>query len=400
MTDLNPFFADLKRPYVFPIIEQKLEDCRKRYPDVQILNFGIGDIALPLAPAIVEAMVRATIEMGQSSSLRGYGPSEGYSFLRSAIAANTYQGLNISQDEIFISDGTNSDVANVQELFPSNCFVGIPDPTYPVYLDTNIIAGREKNIRILPCTNETRFVPTPPSEHCDIVYLCSPNNPTGEALTRDELANWVSWAQEHKAVLILDHAYAAFVTSDNVPKSIYEIPGAHEVAIECKSFSKSAGFTGLRCGYMVMPKTLKGTVAGAPNSIHSLWAKRTGIKSNGVSYPVQRAAEASLSEAGKKQTEEQVALYLRNAQALKKGLEEKGFCCFGGVNSPYIWCAVPNGMKSWDFFDYLLNTCQIISVPGSGFGKLGEGFIRFSAFSTEEKISLALKRIENICVSC
>ncbi len=375
MVKINSHYSELKREYIFPIIEKKLEEL----PKEGIINLGIGDIALPLSPAIGRAICEAVKKMEEEPI--GYGPSLGYPFLREAIAQNEYS--NISSDEIFISDGANTDTANLQELFAPDTIVSIPDPTYPVYLDTTIIGG--KKVHILPCTEVTRFVPEPPSFKCDVVYLCSPSNPTGVAMNYKELAAWIDYAKKYEAVLIVDNAYAAFVTSPDVPKTIYEVPGARDVAIECKSFSKTGGFTGLRCAYSVVPKSVY--------NLHPLWVKRQNIKSNGVSYPIQKGAEACYTIEGKKQIKAQVRSYLKQAKYLFENLKKLGFSCYGGTDSPYIWWETPRGLKSWEFFDLLLKECRIISIPGVGFGKNGEGYIRLSAFTTEEKAFEAISRI-------
>lgn len=387
MARLNSYYKKLKREYIFPIIEGKLIELKKKHPSTPIINLGVGDIAQPLAPSIAQAICLATQEMATSQGFKGYGPSDGYSFLKEAIVKHQYANLGISSDEIFISDGTNSDTANIQELFSLKNKVGILDPTYPVYLDTNIMAGRFSNILFLPCTQDNHFCPLPPKEHCDMIYLCTPNNPTGVALTRSHLMKWVAYAKEENAVLLIDNAYEAFITSPDVPKSIFEIEGAKDVAIEFRSFSKSAGFTGLRCAYTVLPKTVH------QGKLYPLWKKRQSTKSNGVSYPIQKGAEAVFSPQGKKETQAQVQSYLTEAKRLKQGLTHKGYTCFGGDDSPFIFWKTPNNLSSWAFFDLLLDKCHIISVPGSGFGQYGEGYVRLSAFTTPEISTLALEKI-------
>ncbi len=392
----NFYFSELKRPYIFPIIEQKLLEVKSLYPNVEILNMGIGDIALPLAPSISAAIAEAAQEMQKPAPLYGYGPSEGYSFLREAIQKNYYSNLPITAEEIFISDGINTDIVNILDLFDTSCSIAVPNPAYPAYLDSNILAGRQRHIYTMPCTKETRFVPKVPLIDCDLIYLCSPHNPTGVAMTRNELKEFVDYAIEKKAIILFDHAYDAFVTSPEVPNSIYEIPGADEVAIEFKSFSKSAGFTGLRCSYLLLPKKVEVEIQKKNTSLHSLWKKRQSIKFNGVSYPIQKGAEACLTEVGKKETEEQVKLYLSQSRQLKEGLEKAGQTCFGGIDSPYIWWQTPNNLGSWEFFDLLLHKCQLIAIPGCGFGEHGEGYVRLSGFSTQEKTIKALKRIQQL----
>ena len=338
------------------------------------------------------ALGQSTQEMCIKEKLRGYGPSEGYLFLREIIARNLFSPYGIREDEIFISDGTNSDTANIQELFSTDNTIGIMDPTYPVYLDTNILAGRASKIVFLPCVEENQFCPTPPSFHCDVIYLCTPNNPTGVAFTKEQLREWVEYAKKEHSLLLIDAAYSAFVRSSSVPYTIYEIPGAREVAIEFHSFSKSAGFTGLRCAYSIVPQEV------LEGKIYPLWQKRQSIKSNGVSYPIQRGAEAVFSSQGKKETKEQVDHYLSQARLLKEGLTSLGFCCFGGEDAPYIWWKTPHGEKAWDFFDLLLKKCHLISVPGTGFGKEGEHFVRLSSFITQETTQRALEAITcNLC---
>jgi LL-diaminopimelate aminotransferase len=387
---LNPHFQHLTRAYIFPIIESRLEQVKAQNSSIEIVNLGIGDIALPLSPHVVAAICQATQEMGTQEGLRGYAPSAGYPFLRERIAQAEYGHLGIEADEIFISDGTNSDTADIQEIFGSHCRVGIPDPTYPVYLDANILAGRHAQIEQLPCLEENLFSPSLPKTHCDLIYLCSPNNPTGMAMTRSELKKWVDYALQNNAILLVDNAYAAFVTSPDVPRSIFEIPGAKEVAIECRSFSKSAGFTGLRCAYTVLPKTVR----MGQTFLHSYWNKRQNIKSNGVAYPIQRGAEAALSKEGRAQTQQQVESYLTQALRLQEGLSKMGHTCYGGIDSPYIWWKAPSSLTSWDFFDLLLQKCHLITIPGSGFGERGEGFVRLSAFTTQDKTAMALERIQ------
>lgn len=394
MTHLNPNFQRLKREYIFPIIEQKLADLKANHPDAQILNFGIGDVALPLAPAIADAIARGVQEMTTEKGMRGYGPSSGYAFLREAIAAHEFSSLGIAADEIFISDGANSDTVNILDLFDRADVIGITDPTYPAYLDASILSGHE-NIVQFPCLHENHFVPLPPHEHCDLIYLCSPNNPTGVAMTRTQLQEWVDYALKEKALLLVDSAYEAFITSSDVPKSIFEIPGAKECAIEFRSFSKSAGFTGLRCGYVVLPKTVKAKWGEQYTSLHAFWDRRQATKFNGVAYPIQRGAEAVFSPDGREETRAQVALYLAQAKKLKEGLESLGLTCYGGVDSPYLWVKTPENTTSWDFFDLLLSRFQLICIPGRGFGAHGEGYVRFSAFATAETTARALERLTN-----
>ena len=396
MAKINPHYQELKREYIFPVIEQKLADLKKRFPKATILNLGIGDIAQPLVPSIVKAICLATKEMGEESSLRGYGPSEGYDFLRKAIAKNEFAHLGIDASEIFISDGANSDTANIQELFDVDNTIAITDPTYPVYLDTNVMAGRGSKILFLPCTEKTGFLPVPPKKHCDLVYLCSPSNPTGVAFTRKELAAWIDYAKKEGAIILYDNAYVAFITSPNVPQSIFEIEGAKEVAVEFRSFSKSAGFTGLRCAYTILPKTVQANLGRKEVSLHSLWKRRQNTKSNGVAYPIQRGAEAVFTKQGQKETKAQVQSYLEQGTLLRKGLTSLGYKCYGGVDSPYIWWKTPQKFSSWEFFDLLLEKCHLISVPGRGFGPSGEGYVRLSCFTHSLIAKEALKRIAKL----
>ncbi|MBS0607242.1 MAG: LL-diaminopimelate aminotransferase [Parachlamydiales bacterium] len=394
MVQINPCFQALKREYIFPIIDDKLAELKRDFPHAEVVNLGVGDIALPLAPAIVKAICDATCEMGTEEGIKGYGPSCGYPFLREAIAKNEFAHLGISAEEIFISDGTNSDTVNIQELFCPSVTVGIADPTYPAYLDTCLLAG--KKVISLPCLEENGFFPEPPNEHCDLVYLCSPNNPTGIAMNRSQLKKWVDYALREKAILFIDNAYETFITSPDVPRSIFEIEGAKECAVEFRSFSKTAGFTGLRCAYTILPKTVKGTINGKEQPLFSLWTKRQAIKFNGAAYPIQKGAEAVYSPQGRKETQAQVQSYLREAKRFLDTLKELGHTCYGGIDSPYIWWKTPSNKSSWDFFDLLLKQCHMITIPGCGFGKHGEGFIRLSAFSTPQKTTLALERIRRL----
>lgn len=392
MLKLNPSFSEFKDEYLFSIIERKLSDVKKNFPCTRFLNFSIGDITLPLAPTIVQALCDATEEMGTQEGVKGYPPTFGYAFLRQAIATQEYAGLSIQSDEIYVSDGINSDAVNILDILHPDSQIGFISPTYPAYLKSYLITGRKKSL-LIPCTLENQWMPEPPQEPCDAIYLCTPNNPTGVALSRRALQAWVDYALEHNALLLVDSAYSAFVTSSDVPQSIYEIPGAHHCAIEWKSFSKSHGFTGLRCAYAVIPKTVKAVLELEPIPLHLVWEKRQAVKFNGVAYPIQMAARAGLTPAGKTETEAQVRFYLSLAQKLKAGLIELGQVCFGGDDAPYLWWKAPAEMTSWQFFDFLLEKCHLIAVPGIGFGTHGEGYIRLSAFSSEEDVHLALNRI-------
>ena len=395
MAAINSCFQHLKRTYIFSLIEEKIDTLHQKIPPNQLINLSIGDIALPLIPVATQAMSQAVLEMGTSSGLKGYGPSNGYPFLREAIANTYFTTLQITPDEIFISDGINTDITNILDLFSLSCSVGIPDPTYPAYLDATILSGRTK-IMTLPCLETNQFHPHPPDKPCDLIYLCSPNNPTGVAMNSDLLTTWVNYALKHKAVIFFDHAYEAFISSADVPHSIFEIPGAKECAIEFRSFSKSSGFTGLRCSYTILPKSLKARYEDKEISLHTLWHRRQAAKSNGVAYPIQKGALATLQPQGQREIKAQINSYLTQAKALKQGLIQLGLACYGGIDSPYIWVKTPKGQTSWDFFDKLLIKCHVISIPGVGFGKYGEGFVRFSAFTTPDKIDLALKRINQL----
>ncbi|HSX12331.1 MAG TPA: LL-diaminopimelate aminotransferase [Rhabdochlamydiaceae bacterium] len=388
---LNPHFDDLRTEYIFPIIEQKLESLKAKAG--QVINLGIGDVALPLVPKIISTICEATQEMGIKERMRGYGPSTGYNFLKEAIAAHDYASLNISPDEIFISDGINSDAVNIQDLFSPEITIAICNPTYPAYLDASLMNGRKSQITFLPLKEENRFSPALPETPVDLVYLCSPNNPIGTAMTKKELKTWVDWARKNSAILVYDNAYMAFITSPDVPKSIFEIEGAKEVAIELRSFSKTAGFTGLRCGYCVLPKSVKGLLNGKLVPLHPLWTRRQNVKSNGVAYPIQKGALAVYTPEGQKQTKEQIQVYLSAGKILREGLLEQGHSVYGGHDAPYLWWKVTEGLTSWQFFDLLLEQCQILGIPGIGFGSAGEGYIRLSCFTTPEIAQEAVLRI-------
>jgi LL-diaminopimelate aminotransferase len=388
MVQLNTHFKELKREYVFPIIEDKLNQFKSNHPEAYVINLGIGDIALPLVPTVAEALCKASKEMTTVEGKRGYGPSEGYFFLRKRICDVSYSHLDITPDEIFVSEGTNPDSTHLQELFGIDCKIGIPDPTYPAYLDSAIMGGRIHHITLLPCEEKNHFSPQIPNRHLDVIYLCTPSNPTGVAMTTQELRMWVDYAKEHHSVLIVDNAYEAFITSQNVPKSIYEIEGAKEVAIELRSFSKSAGFTGLRCAYAVVPQAL------LQGELNALWRKRQSVKTNGVSYVIQRAAEAALSKEGLLETSQQVRHYLSQANMLRQALVKNGFSCFGGMDAPYVWWKIPTEQNAWEFFETVLQTCHLITIPGTGFGHQGEGYLRLSAFTNDAP--LAAERLCNL----
>jgi len=392
MPKVNTHFQDLSKTYIFSTIEQKLEHLKKDAShDLPILNLGIGDVAKPLAPSIASVISQAAFEMSKEAGMRGYGPSSGYPFLKQAIVASRYSHLGISPEEIFISDGINSDILNLLDLFSLHNTIAIPNPSYPAYKDACVINGRLPHLTYLPCSAETDFLPYPPQQACDLIFLCSPHNPTGVAFTRSALSLWVEYAKKHDAIILYDSAYTAFVTSHDVPLSIFEIEGAHEVAIECCSFSKSAGFTGLRCAYAVVPRTLR-----APVSLHALWSRRQAIKFNGVAYPIQMGALATLMSPGKEETWRQVQDYGTCASLLRSGLLHLGFTCFGGMDSPYIWWKTPDQLSSWEFFDLLLEKGGILSIPGEGFGEYGKGYVRLSAFTSQEIVKETLSRLASL----
>lgn len=404
MFNINDNYLKLQGSYLFSAIAKKVEAYKKENPDKKIIRLGIGDVTQPIAPALVEAMHKAVDDMGNAETFHGYAPDLGYEFLRNAIVENDYKprNCNIAADEIFISDGAKCDCGNIQEIFSPDCKIAVCDPVYPVYVDSNVMAGRTgeydestgmwSNVIYMPSVAENDFVPALPDEEPDMIYLCIPNNPTGTTITRDQLKVWVDYANKVGAVILYDAAYEAYITEDNVPHSIYEIDGARTCAIEFRSFSKNAGFTGVRLGFTVVPKDLKhGDVM-----LHTLWARRHGTKFNGAPYIQQKAGEAVYSEEGRKQIKEQVAYYMKNAGIIYDGLKQAGYTVFGGVNSPYIWLKVPGNMTSWEFFDYLLETANVVGTPGSGFGPSGEGYFRLTAFGTYENTVEAVERIKKL----
>lgn len=397
MSLINENFLKLQESYLFSTIAKKVAKYTEENPDKRIIKLGVGDVTKPIVPACLDAMHKAVEEIGTVEGFKGYGPEQGYEFLRKAIVENDYQarGIALEIDEVFVSDGAKCDCGNIVDIFAKNNKVAITDPVYPVYLDTNIMAGRE--VIYLPVTAENNFIPELPKEKVDIIYLCFPNNPTGTVLDKENLKKWVDYARENHAIILYDAAYEAFITEETIPHSTYEIEGAKEVAIEFKSYSKTAGFTGVRCAYTVVPKALKGyTKTGDEVSLNKLWNRRMCTKFNGVSYIVQRAAEATYFKEGKEQIKANIEAYLENANIIKKGLEEAGFTLYGGVNSPYIWLKVPEGMTSWEFFDKLLEEANIVGTPGSGFGKYGEGYFRLTAFGTKENTIEAMRRIKKL----
>ena len=402
MLKINENYLKLQASYLFSDIAGRVAAFQKDNPDMDVIKLGIGDVTRALPHACIEAFHRGVDEMAEDATFRGYGPEQGYPFLREAIAENDFQarGAEVGSDEIFVSDGAKCDTGNIQELFSLDARVAIPDPVYPVYLDTNVMAGRTgvfddgryQGITYLDSTRENNYVPELPTEPVDLIYLCFPNNPTGSTATREQLATWVAYAQDNKALILFDAAYEAFIRDDSLPHSIYEIPGAREVAIEFRSFSKNAGFTGTRCAYTVVPKECMAyDAAGNKQADHPLWNRRHCTKFNGVSYPVQRAAEAVYSEAGKAQVRELVGYYLKNADCIAGEVKGLGFDYAGGANSPYIW--IWGDRDSWDFFDMLLNRAGVVCTPGAGFGKCGEGYIRLSAFNSYDNVVRAMERI-------
>lgn len=409
MSYINENFIELQDSYLFSTIAKKVAKYTEENPDKKIIKLGIGDVTKPIVPACIKAMQKAVEEMGTAQGFRGYGPEQGYEFLREAISKNDYKARNIeiATDEIFVSDGSKCDCGNIVDIFGKDNKVAITDPVYPVYLDTNVMSGRSgkynketetyEKIVYLPVTAENDFKPELPKERVDLIYLCFPNNPTGTVLDKTELEKWVKYAKENKSIILYDAAYEAFISEENIPHSIYEIPGTKEVAIEFKSYSKTAGFTGVRCGYVVIPKELKGyTKSGEEVSLNKLWNRRTCTKFNGTPYITQRAAEATYTEEGKEQIRQNINYYLENAKIIKDGLEASGFKVYGGVNSPYIWLKIPEGMTSWEFFDKLLEEANVVGTPGSGFGPHGEGYFRLTAFNTKENTIEAVERIKNI----
>ncbi len=412
MFEANSDNLKLPGSYLFSTIAKKTKTYQAEHPDAELIRMGIGDVTQPLPPAVLEALHKAVDEQGDAATFRGYAPDLGYDFLRKAIAENDYRarGCDIADDEIFVSDGAKSDSANIQEVFEKDNVIAVCDPVYPVYVDSNVMAGRTgdynavtgcwSNVIYMPCTEANGFAPDLPGEGLtkaasgdrrpDLIYICSPNNPTGAALNKDQLQKWVDYANANGAVIIFDSAYEAYITEDDIPHTIYECEGARTCAIELRSFSKNAGFTGLRLGATVIPKDLKDH-NGTP--IHSLWARRHGTKYNGAPYIVQRAGEAVYSEAGKEQVREMVGRYMENARFIRESLRSMGYTAYGGVNSPYVWLKTRDDMTSWEFFDFLLDKANVIGTPGSGFGPSGEHFFRLTSFGTVENSKLAMERI-------
>ncbi len=402
MIRINPSYPKLSSSYLFSEVSRRVASFKAGNPRATVISMGVGDVTLPLTPAVVTAFRQAVEEMGKAETFRGYPPELGHAFLRTAIAENEFRsrGADISADEIVISDGAKSDTANIQELFANDIRIAIPDPVYPVYVDTNVMAGRTGPYRdgryggliYLDCTEDNQFIPDPPKTRVDLIYLCFPNNPTGAAIDRAHLTAWVEYARSAKALILYDAAYASFIRDASLPQSIFEIPGSRECAIEFRSFSKTAGFTGTRCAFTVVPKTcVAWDVDGREHSLHALWSRRQSTKFNGVSYPVQRAAAAIYTTEGKKETRGLSDYYLANARLVRKSMDALGFACVGGDNSPYVW--VRTGGDSWSFFDRLLEKAAVVITPGSGFGRCGEGYVRMSAFNTRELVEEAMQRI-------
>jgi LL-diaminopimelate aminotransferase len=402
MIRINENYLKLQASYLFSEIRRRTNEFQAQNPDKELIKLGIGDVTRPLPQACIESFHRAVAEMGDAATFRGYGPEQGYEFLREKIAGVDYQerGADISAGEIFVSDGAKCDTGNIQEIFATDIQIAIPDPVYPVYLDTNVMAGRTgafqdgryDGITYLESTRQNGFIPALPPKDVDLIYLCFPNNPTGATITKSELQTWVDFARENRALILFDAAYESFIQDAQLPKSIFEIDGAREVAIEFRSFSKTAGFTGTRCAFSVVPTSCKAyTKSGAAHSVHDLWFRRQSTKFNAVSYPVQRAAEAIYSDAGRKQAAALIDDYLKNAALIRKEMEALGYECVGGENSPYIW--IYGQTDSWAFFDLLLEKAGVVCTPGAGFGRCGEGFIRLSAFNDSQNVELAMQRI-------
>ncbi|MDR0427805.1 MAG: LL-diaminopimelate aminotransferase [Dysgonamonadaceae bacterium] len=398
MIKINEHYTEIGNNYLFAEIARRVREYKETHPDKKVISLGIGDITRPIVPAVIEAIHKATEEMGKVESVRGYAPDAGYDFLIHAIVKNDFtdRGIQLNPDEVFVSDGAKSDTGNIGDILDRNNRVAITDPAYPVYVDTNKMTGRQ--IELLPCTPDNHFVPTFPKKTADVIYLCYPNNPTGTVLTKEQLKKWVDYALEHQSLILFDAAYEAFISQPDIPHSIYEIDGAKKCAIEFRSFSKTAGFTGMRAGYTVVPKELIAkTSKGEIVSLNALWKRRQSTKFNGTAYIVQRGAEAVYSSEGQKQIKETIAYYMENARIIQNALhDELGRTTFGGVNAPYIWVKTPDNMSSWEFFDLLLNKIQIVGTPGSGFGKAGEGFFRFTAFGNRENTREAIERMKKL----
>lgn len=404
----NPNFQKLPAGYLFPEIGRRVRAYAAAHPDANVIRLGIGDVTEPLAPAIISAMHAAVDEMAKRETFHGYGPEQGYDFLVEPIRQHDYKkrGVDIAADEIFVSDGSKCDGGNFQELFAADAVIAVTDPVYPVYVDSNVMAGRTgapgpdgryPGLVYLASTAHNDFCPAPPDRGADVVYLCSPNNPTGAVMTRDHLTAWVAWAKQHDALIVFDAAYEAYIQDDALPRSIFEIPGARDVAVELRSFSKRAGFTGVRCGFLVVPKELRATGAGGERvSLNAMWSRRHTTKFNGASYVVQRGAAAVYTPEGLAQTGAQIAFYMENARILREGLTRAGFTVYGGQHAPYIWLETPKGTTSWQFFDQLLDRAHLVGTPGSGFGPNGEGYFRLSAFNSRANVDEAVARLAKV----
>ena len=405
MALVNENFLKLAPSYLFSDIAKKVSAYKEANPDKRIIRLGIGDVTQPLAPAVIEAMHKAVEEMASASTFRGYGPEQGYDFLQKAIVENDFKprGIELSIDEIFVNDGAKSDTGNIGDILSKDNIIGVTDPIYPVYIDSNVMAGRAgenvdglwSNIVYMPCNGENDFTPSLPKKKVDVVYLCYPNNPTGTVITREQLKNWVDYALENDVLIMYDAAYEAYIQDESIPHSIYEIEGAKKVAIEFHSYSKTAGFTGTRCGYTVVPKEVMAkTASGEKVALNKIWLRRQCTKFNGTSYITQRGAEAIYSEEGKKQVKATIAYYMENARIMKEAFAEMGVKTYGGENAPYIWVKTPKGMTSWEFFDALLKEANVVGTPGVGFGPAGEGYFRFTAFGQKEDCIEAMKRVK------
>lgn len=406
MTYINEDFLKLPGAYLFSEIAQKVTAFKTQNPEADVISLGIGDVTQPLIPAVTEALHRAADEMAHAETFRGYGPERGYSFLRKAIVENDFlaRGIEISEDEVFVNDGAKSDTGNFQELLGKDVRIAVTDPIYPVYIDSNVMGGRTgelgadghwSNVVYMPCCAENGFVPALPQEDMDVIYLCYPNNPTGTTLAREELQRWVDYAQEHDALIFYDAAYEAYIQDDSIPHSIYEIEGARRVAVEFHSFSKTAGFTGIRCGYTVVPHDVTAsTKDGQRIALNPVWNRRQSTKFNGTSYLSQRAAEAIYTPAGKQQTKQAIDYYMQNARMMRETLTDMGLEVYGGTDAPYLWIRTPKGMTSWQFFDEMLHKACVVCTPGAGFGPAGEGYVRLTAFGQHEATKEALERIK------
>lgn len=408
MAHINENYLKLQAGYLFPEIGRRVREFQNNHPEAKIIRMGIGDVTLPLAPGVVKAFHEGVEEMSKKDTFKGYGPEQGYDFLRDAIAKSEFadRGMDITADEIFISDGSKCDTGNILEIFGPNNKIAVQDPVYPVYVDTNVMGGRTglinesgyyEGLVYMPCTAENNFTPQIPKEKVDIIYLCYPNNPTGTTVSKQELKKWVDYARANKSIILYDAAYEAYISEKEVPHSIFEIEGAREVAIEFRSLSKTAGFTGTRCAYIIIPKNLKAyTSDGKEGSLHALWLRRHTTKFNGVSYPVQKAAAAIFTPEGKKEVRAMIDYYMDNARIMRENLSQIGFKVYGGINAPYVWVNSGRGIKSWDLFDKLLSETHVVGTPGSGFGPSGEGYFRFSSFASKENVLEAMERIKSL----